>query len=50
MTDTPETRPAPRFLHAWSVLAVCATFVLLLIGQYAVPAPQPSVMLVSRSF
>src|SRR4051794_7333423 len=34
MTDTADTtRPVPRWLHVWAVLAVAATFLLLLVGQ-----------------
>jgi heme a synthase len=34
MTDTAESaRPVPRWLHAWAVLVVVATFLLLALGQ-----------------
>jgi heme A synthase len=34
MTDTRETdRPVPRWLHAWAVGCVAATFLMLLVGQ-----------------
>src|SRR3954466_5760358 len=34
MTDTADTtRPVPRWLHVWAVLAVAATFLLLVLGQ-----------------
>lgn len=33
MTDPTPARPVPRWLHAWAILAVAGTFVLLLLGQ-----------------
>jgi heme A synthase len=33
MADVPLTRPVPRWLHAWAVLTVVATAVLLAIGS-----------------
>src|SRR5207302_911531 len=34
MTDAAvPTRPVPRWLHAWAVLTVCVTVVLLVLGQ-----------------
>jgi heme A synthase len=33
MADVPLTRPVPRWLHAWAVLTVASTFVLLALGS-----------------